>query len=224
MTGTNTDLARAFPSRLVHDVRAVLAVMPDPRHPLMAPFSVDVSGETVSIPSRIYNDEPPADTEHERTATQRVILHCLYSRDGDGMVRQRHLEQIVRSGEPSVVPFVVQLVGEYVVEILEAIRIGIADVATPGSAQRLLYGDFVARNPAFFARTERRVVSYWSRYYRHEYPAFGSYPGCLILELLRTAAADRTGRRWPRHTNFFVEHLLEGFRRMAHVHCGVSCY
>ncbi|MGW2331547.1 hypothetical protein ACWC5C_38155 [Streptomyces sp. NPDC001700] len=188
MTETNTDLAGAFPSRLVHDVRAVLAVMPEPQHPRTSPFSVDVSGETVSIPSRIYNDEPSADAEHQLTATQLRIPHCLYSRHSDGMIRQRHLEQIVRSGEPSVVPFVVQLVGEYVVEILDAIRSGIANVATPRSAQRLLYGEFIARNPSFFARTERRVVSYWSRYHRREYPAFGAYPGCLVLELLRVTA------------------------------------
>ncbi len=97
------------------------------------------------------------------------------------LVRQRHLEQVVRSHEPWVVPFVVQLVGEYVVEILEAIRRGISDVATAGSAQRLLYGEFIARNPSYFARTERRVVSCWSRYYRPEYPAFGAYPGCPLL-------------------------------------------
>ncbi|MGR3939681.1 hypothetical protein [Streptomyces sp. BRA346] len=200
MTGSNATLAGAFPAHLVHDVRAVLAVMPDLQHPPMSPFSVEVAGEAVSIPSRIYNDELPADAQHGLTATQRLILHCLYSRHGDGMIRQRHVEQIVRSGEPWVVPFVVQLVGEYVVEVLEAIRIGLSDVATPGSAQRILYGDFIARNPSYFARTERRVVSYWSCYYRHQYPTFGTYPGCLILELLRAAAADRTGRRWPRHT------------------------
>lgn len=200
MTGTDADLARAFPSRLAHDVRTVLAVMPTPRSPPMSPFSVAVADETVSIPSRIYNDELPADAEDGLTPTQLLSLHCLYSRHSDGMVRQRHLEQIVRSHEPWVVPFVVQLVGEYVMEILEAVRSGISDVAVPGSAQRLLYGNFIARNPSFFARTERRAVSYWSRYYRHEYPAFGNYPGCPLLTTLRAAAADLTGRPWPRHT------------------------
>jgi hypothetical protein len=129
-----------------------------------------------------------------------VIPHCLYSRHGDGMVRQRHLGQIIRAGEPWVVPFVVQLVGEYVLEILEAIRRDVPDLAAPGSAQRLLYGEFVARNLSFFARTERRVVSYWSCYHRHQYPAFGASPGCPLLTSLRTAAADLTGRPWPRHT------------------------
>ncbi|MEU1801684.1 hypothetical protein [Streptomyces sp. NPDC019937] len=196
----NAALAGAFPSRLAHDVRTVLTVMPGARPPITSTFSVDVSGEVVSVPYRIYHDEPLADTECLLTATQRLVLHCLYSRHSDGRVRQRHLEQITGSGEPWMAPFVVQLVGEYVVEILEAIQMGISDVAAPGSAQRLLFGDFVARNASYFARTERRVVSYWSCYHRHQYPTFGTYPGCLLLDILRAAAADRTGRRWPRHT------------------------
>ncbi|MDR3081774.1 MAG: hypothetical protein LBV60_12755, partial [Streptomyces sp.] len=83
------------------------------------PFQVEVQGETVAIPSRIYNEEPEAGLERSLTGTQRLILHCLYSRHSDGRVRQRRLEQLVSSSEPWVVPFVVQLAGEYVLEILE---------------------------------------------------------------------------------------------------------
>jgi hypothetical protein len=61
---------------------------------------------------------------------------------------------------------VVQPVGEYVLEILEAVHGGLPELDTPRSAHRLLYGAFIARNPSFFARTERRVVTYWSCYYR----------------------------------------------------------
>ncbi|WP_326756769.1 hypothetical protein OHB56_02130 [Streptomyces sp. NBC_01635] len=131
---------------------------------------------------------------------QQAILHCLYSRHSDGLVRQRHLEQIASSDEPWVVPFVVQLAGEYVLEILESIQHGLSDLSSKRSAQRLAYGDFIARNPGFFARTERRVVSYWSCYYRWKFPVLGTYPGCHLLELLRATAIDRTGRPWPRHT------------------------
>jgi hypothetical protein len=138
-----------------------------------------------------------------------VILHCLYSRHGDGMVRQRHLEQIIPSGEPWVVPFVVQLVGEYVLEILQAIRNGVPDLATPGSAPRLLYGEFVARNPSFFARTERRVVSYWSCYHRHQYPAYsptrlpprisaGQMPCLLAKQTLRVESGAKSGCKYCR--------------------------
>lgn len=166
----------------------------------MLPFEVEVQGETVTIPSRIYNEEPVADLQRSLTPTQQSIVHCLYTRHHDGLVRQRHVEQIVACDAPWVVPFVMQLVGEYVLEILEAIGRGLPGLSAPGSAQRRLYGQFIARNPAFFARTERRVVSYWSCYYRWKYEEFGTYPGSDLLEALRTAAAQQTGRRWPRHT------------------------
>ncbi|WP_405721014.1 hypothetical protein OG607_09050 [Streptomyces sp. NBC_01537] len=193
-------LVAAFPTRLASDVQSVLAVMPEARLAPMMPFEVEVQGETVVIPSRIYNEEPGADLKRPLAGTQQVILHCLYSRHSDGRVRQRHLEQIVASGEPWVVPFVVQLAGEYVLEILEAIGRGLPELAVPGSAQRRLYGEFIARNPAFFARTERRVVSYWSCYYRWKYGAFGTYPGCVLLEAFRAAVVEQVGAQWPRHT------------------------
>jgi hypothetical protein len=174
--------------------------MPEASSAPMMPFEVEVQGETVAIPSRIYNEEPGTEFERALSGTQQMILHCLYSRHHDGRVRQRHLEQITASGEPWVVPFVVQLAGEYVLEIIESIGRGLPGLAEPGSTQRRLYGEFIARNPAFFARTERRVVSYWSCYYRWKYRAFGTYPGCVLLEAFRAAVVEQVGAQWPRHT------------------------
>ncbi|MER7541101.1 hypothetical protein ABTX77_41130 [Streptomyces sp. NPDC097704] len=193
-------LGAAFPARLAGDVRSVLAVMPDARLGPVEPFQVEVQGEVVAIPSRIYNEEPEVGLGRSLTGAQRLILHCLYSRHSDGRVRQRRLEQIVSSSEPWVVPFVVQLAGEYVLEILEAIGRGLPGLAVPGSAQRRVYGEFIARNAVFFARTERRVVSYWSCYYRWKYAAFGTYPGGALVEEFRAAASEQVGARWPRHT------------------------
>ncbi|WSQ11536.1 hypothetical protein OG604_29440 [Streptomyces sp. NBC_01231] len=204
-------LMAAFPTRLTDDVQSVLAVMPDARLAPVDPFEVQVQGETVAIPSRIYNEEPGADLERPLTGTQQVILHCLYSRHSDGRVRQHHLEQIVASREPWVAPFVVQLAGEYVLEILDAIGQGLADLAVPGSSQSRLYGEFIAQNPAFFARTERRVVSYWSCYYRWKYALFATYPGCALMESFRAAASDHVGERWPRHTPPPLAGVANGF-------------
>ncbi len=190
---TNDDLVAAFPHQLASDVRAVLAVMPEARIAPVSPFSVYVGDEAVAIPYRIYQDELPDDVVRALTGVQQAILHCLYSRHSDGLVRQRHLEHIASSGEPWAVPFVVQLAGEYVLEIVESIQHGLSDLLSKGSAQRLAYGDFIARNPGFFARTERRVVSYWSCYYRWKFPVFGTYPGCHLLGLLRAAAIERYG-------------------------------
>ncbi|WP_405667876.1 hypothetical protein OG379_37935 [Streptomyces sp. NBC_01166] len=193
-------LVAAFPTRLAGDVQSVLAVMPEASSAPMMPFEVEVQGETVAIPSRLYNKEPDPGFERALSGTQQVILHCLYSRHHDGRVRQRHLEQITASGEPWTVPFVVELAGEYVLEIIESIGRGLPGLAEPGSTQRHLYGEFIARNPAFFARIERRVVSYWSCYYRWRYGAFGLYPGCVLLEAFRGAVVEQVGAQWPRHT------------------------
>ncbi|WP_328733077.1 hypothetical protein OHT20_36230 [Streptomyces caniferus] len=193
-------LVAAFPTCLAADVRRVLAVVPDTGLAPMDSFEVEVQGETVDLPSRICNEEPGADSTRLLTGTQQVILHCLYSRHSAGRVRQHHLEQLMGSREPWVVPFVVQLAGEYVLEILEVIGQGLAGLAVPGSAERRLYGEFITRNPAFFARTERRVVSYWSCYYRWKYPVFGAYSGGALMEAFRAAASEHLGARWPRHT------------------------
>lgn len=184
------DLAAAFPYRRAEDVRAVLAVMPEARIAPAAAFAVRVDDEAVAIPYRIYPEEPPAELVHSLTDVRQSILHCLYSRHSDGFVRQRHLRHIVDSAEPWVVPFVVQLVGEYVVEIIESIKDGLTDLTVAGSVRRLIYAGFLARNPEFFAVTERRVVSYWNCYYRSRFPDFRTYPAHDLLELLWTVAGD----------------------------------
>ncbi|CAM5317174.1 hypothetical protein [Streptomyces atroolivaceus] len=193
-------LVAAFPARLAEDVRAVLPIMPDARVLRAGPLPVEVEGVRIALPSRIHHDEPGGEPERSLTGTQQVILHCLYSRHHDGRVRQRRLGVIVGSSEPWVVPFVVQLAGEYVVEILETILHGLTDLGVPGSCRRKLYGEFVARNPSYFARTERRMVSYWSCHHRRQFPEFGTYPGGILAEALRSAASEQAGMPWPRQT------------------------
>lgn len=192
---SSESLASAFPRELAGDLQAVLAVVPVHRLLPAASFSVVVQGQQVTIPGRIYNDEPSADTVATLSTRQRQLLHCLYSRHCDGRVRQRHLEKVISSTEPWVVPFVLQSVGEYVLEILVIIREGLRDLATPGTHGQLAYGRFILDNPAFFDRSQRRVVSYWNCYYRAAYTDFRSYPGCTLLDLLRSAASDVGGRR-----------------------------
>ncbi|MCH0568318.1 hypothetical protein I3F60_03425 [Streptomyces sp. MUM 136J] len=190
-------LTMAFPAELACEAEAVVSVMPASRLLPTAPFSVVVEGQQVLIPERLYNDEPPPDAVASLSSRQRQLLHCLYSRHCDGVVRQRHLEKIVGSTDPWAVPFVVQLVGEYVLEILVVICDELRDLAAPGTCGHLAYGQFIVDNPAYFARIQRRVVSYWSCYYRGTYASFRGYPGRALLDLLRSAASDRAGHPWP---------------------------
>ncbi|MFD7508609.1 hypothetical protein ACFV5N_04585 [Streptomyces sp. NPDC059853] len=192
--------AAAFPTALAADVAAVAAVMPAPRHGPAGPFPVVVQGDRLSIPGRLYNDEPTAAASAPLSARRRRLLHCLYSRHCDGRVRQRHLRVIAGATDPWVVPYVVQLAGEYGVEILRDLDRALRVVTGPGHPGRLVYGRFLADNPAFFDRTQRRVVSYWSCYHRLAYPDFHDYPGSAVIELLRSAASEVAGHAPPRLT------------------------
>jgi len=199
LNSTNALLA-AFPASMSSSVRRVVSIVPGAQYPPTGTFEVAVQDESVSIPYRIYSEELDPSLERSLTGAQRVIARCLYSRHHDGYVRQRNLELLLDSTEPWVAPFVMQLAGEYVLEILETIRQGLGGLAVSGSVERRLYGEFIMQNPRFFASTERRVVSYWTCYYRRKYPEFGRYPGSELMEAFRAAASERQGTRWPRNT------------------------
>ncbi|WP_211244020.1 hypothetical protein [Actinospica robiniae] len=95
-------LTMAFPAALANDVRAVQAIMP-PADYAPAPteaFGVSVDGEAISIPYRIHHPEPAHAATQALTPRQTAILGCLYTRHHDGYVRQRHIEQVIRTPEP----------------------------------------------------------------------------------------------------------------------------
>ncbi|MFC7217622.1 hypothetical protein ACFQLX_05455 [Streptomyces polyrhachis] len=191
---SHAPLEAAFPRALRDDVQVVLRLLPPARFSSSPSFSATVQGEDIAIPYRLYNDEPTGSADAALTPVQSAILHCLYTRHHDGVVRQRHLERVVGVAEPWIAPYVVQLVGEYVVEIVVAARKGLVDLDAPDSRQHAVYGAFVAANRTLFDTTQRRAVSYWSCYYRHRYETFQSYPGCGLLDSLWNAATHRTGQ------------------------------
>lgn len=191
MNGVTPDLAEAFPRRMRAEVRATLAVLPAATLPPASPFRVLLAGEIVTIPYRIYAPEPPPGRLEELPPVQRTVVDCLYTRHHDGWVRQRHAERIVGRVEAWVAPFVVQLIGKYVEEILLAIHHALVPALTdPGSAVSAVYGMFAAENPRFVALTRQRATSYWDCYHRNRYPAFTHYPGSLLTTALKAAAAS----------------------------------
>lgn len=69
--------------------------------------------------------------------------------------------RILRRNDEWIPPFVIQLAGEYVIEILYAIRDALQDLDSD------LYRAFLMANPSFFTLTKQRVISYWSCYHAH---------------------------------------------------------
>ena len=178
------------------DYLALLAVLPNAEFEGPSTFEVRVYDDVLAIPYRIYNAEVPKDVVASLSLTQQMMLHCLFTRHHDGFVRQRHLARLLGAQEPWVVPYVVALIGEYVVEIVHDIEQGLRDLENDDKRRRL-YGRFAADNPRFLQLTRSRVASYWSEYHSFAYqnPARkhlekadsqrAIYPGFPLMALLQ---------------------------------------
>ena len=175
---SDPQLAQAFPSDLRADVMVAINAIPPGDIHAMSGFSVLVRGEPVHIPYRIYNPEPEPGALADLSRQQLQIASCIYTRHHDGHVRERAVRRLLDSGADWIVPFVVQLIGEYVVEIIEVIKDGL---------QRLdlkPYKRFAAENPEFLELTKQHSISYWNCYYRSKYPRVNDYPGRAAVALI----------------------------------------
>ena len=133
-----------------------------------------VLGQSVAVLRRIHfthQVQPPAVSQR----TQWLIFQCLWTRSTDGYARQAALRLALESKEPAVIPFIVLLAGEYVIEIIEDI------LAAAPSMDRAIYADFVQENRQLMRNLRAKATSYWDCYYRHRYPDKKSYPGLAFL-------------------------------------------
>ncbi|WP_118178621.1 hypothetical protein [Paraburkholderia phosphatilytica] len=174
-------LATAFPEALRSDVRAVADLIRSGNvtgHGL----PVVVRGESLNIPYRICNN-PDETLFASLNEIQATVYACVLTRHHDGHVRQRQIERIIASSEPWVAPFVTQLCGEYVIEILGAVE------ANLPSMDQSTYGVFFRENPQFFQVTSDRMISYWDCYYRWLYKRKSDYVGFRLFDRFREWSA-----------------------------------
>jgi hypothetical protein len=169
-------LARAFPLAIRGDVQVATLRFPLTRL-LGESFSVRVGDEVLTLPGRIHND-PALIPLAQLTDLQREFIDCLLTRHSDGFVREQHLARVIHSRNVWVPPFVIQLVGEYVIEILQLVKQNLENL------DAVIYGNFLRANPDFFAVTERRVISYWNCYYREHNRS--EYVGFELLEFFKS--------------------------------------
>jgi hypothetical protein len=90
----------------------------------------------------------------------------LTTRHHSGFVRERMLREILKGDPlPGIYTFAIQLLGEYVIEILEVLW----------TRRDLLHSEqcvaFLNDNPRFVALTKKRIVSYWHCYFRSRHHA-----------------------------------------------------
>jgi hypothetical protein len=163
---------------LAQQVESRLAV--DEIHAPVGALTTRVGGETLAFPYRVYY--APSRVS-EVTAEYRddalAMCLCLASRHWDGHIREAAIRSLDFSGRPWTIPFAVQLLGEYVVEIGRMLEQRIAELGP----HPLLA--FAGENPGFIETTRRRVVSYWNCYYRSVYPTLEAYPCHRAMQVFR---------------------------------------
>ena len=167
-------MLEVFPKIVRADALVVISKLPEVPMTSDA-FSVSVGPEVLIIPYRIYHD-PSLIRSEGLTSIQAELLACLLTRHHDGFVREQQLKSILASRNAWVPPFVIQLIGEYVVEIINEIRDGL-DQLSPD-----VYGSFLRQNSDFYQLTRERVVSYWNCYHRDQQRV--DYAGFQVLEAL----------------------------------------
>ncbi|MBB3195051.1 hypothetical protein [Roseateles terrae] len=179
-----------FPASLQTAASALLRQLPapDPTRPLQG-FRVTVQGETLSAPNRIYLAAGSLYSILEESEGEiRTLALCFGTRHCDGYVREECLRQLLAAGSNRdwVVPFIVQLLGEYVIEIIELIADAIPNMNPAHLAS------FSAANPEFMALTRRRVTSYWDCYHRDRYGRLELYPGSVALNAIEHLVLTQT--------------------------------
>lgn len=173
-------LRHAFPAALNEDVERVGEVLPCPildREPNgIGP--IFLSGERIKIPDRVYYPEIQYSHRTDLTEIQRCMLSCIYTRHYDGLVREKQIGSLLGIDRLWVQPFIIQLIGEYVIEIVEFIDRNKASLAVPCMSA------FIEENPDFMELTTQRAISYWNCYYRGRFPKKENYPGLRLLRHL----------------------------------------
>jgi len=178
------ELLQAFPNAIRAEASEVLSALPEPRHQTSTSTigRVLVEGAPVSIPSRIYYPEL-APAASRLTVRQTAILNWLYTRHHDGHVREAALRRAGPPTETWMVPFATQLLGEYVIEILNVLNDTFTEECRGVVAQNL------TENVPFLMLTRARMTSYWDCYYRFDFPNRQNYIGERLMKRLESWAS-----------------------------------
>lgn len=180
-------ILNAFPTGIKQDVEIVVDFLLDKNfdiHPAVEQ-EIILDGQKLIIPGRVYFDEPLDTTGNTLTVMQQTILNCIYLRHHNGFVRQKRLEKLIDKADYFVTPFVFQLLGEYVIEILFLVDTLITDQTIDH------YIKFITENQRYWQQTESRMISYWNEYYRRpKFRRLNDYIGKQIVERRKKANAQ----------------------------------
>lgn len=182
-------ITNSFPEDLKSDVLEVFKIIPlETKYKFdlisLDSYEIMVESEKLKIPVRIYFNEPKEQNEKQLTDRQKDILNCLYTRHDNGYVREKRLKKLSEKPEKWKTPFLVQLLGEYIYELLPIIDKKVNNDTLE------YYREFKTENPKYWQQTESRIASYWNEYYRYKFPKLKDYLGIEIINRIKKTNAQ----------------------------------
>lgn len=182
------ETAHAFPDEIVANNLEVIESLAASAFlsTLLSPIPVQFEGATLIVPRRGYYSVELVDAAIGGSDDGAIVAACLGARSHDGYLRQLSIEALLREPRPWSVPYLVEAVGEYVVEILQVL-----EGRLPGEFGSH-FAAYLIANEDHFSRLCRQCVSYWNEFdrYRYEglYPDWNTYPGARIIADLTATA------------------------------------
>ncbi len=158
-------LISSFPKRYINDVWEVLNIIEKGENIIQIHNNwiekISLNWEELLVPWRVYFEI--ASIENKLfSKSQENIFYCILLRHYNWYVRQKALENLLNSKENFIIPFSIQLLWEYVIEIIEVLEKHI-DTNIEN------YHAFYKENPKNFNLINSRMISYWNEYYRRDY-------------------------------------------------------
>lgn len=178
-----------------------------PHEPFIDPGrEVQVDGAVVSIPYRVYF--PPASIADIEglTATEQAVFASFMTRHHDGHQREYWARFLCERPSSWAAPYLAALLGDYVIQVLEAVRDTLSDEWKP------IMKRYAEENQISLRALNHRILNYWTIYYRYSSPnirILTHYPGYVVAEelglwdrrtapkLLRKAKANKASLSTP---------------------------
>lgn len=106
-------------------------------------FEVQFKQDKLDIPYRTYVETPSMIELASLSNKEPLVFSCFMTRHHDGYIREHYLKNVIKSSEAWIIPYISQLVGEYVIEILFEINSNLDKI------ERVKYIEFFKDNPDF---------------------------------------------------------------------------
>jgi len=180
-------LKSSFPKTLEFEVESLFSVI-TVHYKCSAYWGYEIilKENNLEIPSRIYWEEHRLREPRDLSPISRTILACILTRHHNGYIREKYLLYIISSNEYWITPYLIQILGEYVIELLHFVWNNF-DLINQNNLV-----EFVKTNDQFWYKTKQRIESYWDCYHSYKTQEKEDYIGFRLIKKIEQLVKEKT--------------------------------